>query len=222
MQILVVEDNPSTARAIRSMLEAKLFAVSVAADGASGLELLGRHVHDAAIVDVGLPGIDGFELVRRVRGEGVRVPILMLSGRDAIEDRVAGFAAGADDYLVKPFAEDELLARVSALLRRTGERGDATTIEVGLLRVDVAGCTARYAGVPLTLGPTEFRLLEYLARNAGMTLSRAQILDRLREERTGSSNVVDVFVSQLRNKLRRCGADGVIETIWNVGYRLRP
>ena len=204
------------------MLEAKLFAVSVAADGASGLELLGRHVHDAAIVGVGLPGIDGFELVRRVRSEGVRVPILMLSGRDAIEDRVAGFAAGADDYLVKPFAEDELLARVSALLRRTGERGDATTIEVGLLRVDVAGCTARYAGVPLTLGPTEFRLLEYLARNAGLTLSRTQILDRLREERTGSSNVVDVFVSQLRNKLRRSGADGIIETIWNVGYRLRP
>lgn len=199
-----------------------MFAVSVAADGASGLELLQRQVHDVAIVDVGLPGIDGFEVIRRARHDGVRLPILVLSARDAPEDRIAGLESGADDYLVKPFAEDELVARIAALLRRKRERSNASAIQVGKLHVDVAGCTASYAGVPLALGPTEFRLLEYLARNAGMTLSRSQILDRLREEHSGSSNVVDVFVSQLRNKLRRCGGDGIIETIWNVGYRLRP
>lgn len=204
------------------MLEARMFAVNVAPDGESGLELLQRQVHDAAIVDVGLPGIDGFEVVRRARRDELRLPILILSARDGIEDRIRGFESGADDYLVKPFAEDELIARVSALLRRSPDRGDASAIVVGRLHVDVAGCTASYAGVPLTLGPTEFRLLEYLARNAGLTLSRAQILERLREDRGGSSNVVDVFVSQLRSKLRRCGGDGIIETIWNVGYRLRP
>lgn len=198
-----------------------MFATSIAADGPTALDQLLRHAHDAAIVDVGLPGIDGFEVVRRVRKEGVRIPILMLTARDCIEDRVRGLECGADDYLVKPFAEHELLARLRALLRRSQEHAEAGAIQVGDLRVDLGACTATYGGKPLALGPTEFRLLELFARNAGMILPRGKILERLREERDGTSNVVDVFVSQLRAKLRRCGADRIIETIWNVGYRLR-
>jgi DNA-binding response OmpR family regulator len=221
VQILLVEDHAATARAIRAMLERHMFATSVAGDGAAALDQLLRHTHDAAIVDIGLPDIDGFEVVRRVRKDGVRIPILMLTARDGVEDRVRGLECGADDYLVKPFAEHELLARLRALLRRSEGRVEAGAIEVGELRVDLDACTATYAGKLLVLGPTEFRLLELLARNAGMTLPRAKILERLREERDGASNVVDVFVSQLRRKLRRCGADHVIETIWNVGYRLR-
>lgn len=221
MQILLVEDHAATARAIRSMLEGHMFATSIAGDGPAALDQLLRHTHDAAIVDVGLPGIDGFEVVRRARNEGVTIPILMLTAREGVEDRVRGLESGADDYLIKPFAEHELLARLRALLRRSHGPTEADVITIGDLRVDIGACTATYAGNPLALGPTEFRLLELLARNAGMTLPRSKILERLREERDGASNVVDVFVSQLRNKLKRCGADHLIETIWNVGYRLR-
>jgi len=198
-----------------------MFATSIAGDGPSALDQLLRHTHDVAIVDVGLPGIDGFEVVRRARKEGVSIPILMLTARDGVEDRVRGLESGADDYLIKPFAENELLARVRALVRRSRGTVESNAIVVGELRVDIGACTATYAGKPLALGPTEFRLLELLARNAGLTLPRAKILERLREERDGASNVVDVFVSQLRTKLKRCGADHIIETIWNVGYRLR-
>ncbi|HEY1975511.1 MAG TPA: response regulator transcription factor [Candidatus Baltobacteraceae bacterium] len=221
MQILLVEDHAATARAIRSMLEGHMFATSVAGDGPAALDQLLRHSHDAAIVDVGLPGIDGFEVVKRARKEGVVIPILMLTARDGVEDRVRGLECGADDYLIKPFAEHELLARLRALLRRSHGREESDVLEIGELRVDVGACAATYAGEPLALGPTEFRLLELLARNAGMTLPRSKILERLREERDGASNVVDVFVSQLRSKLKRSGADHLIETIWNVGYRLR-
>jgi DNA-binding response OmpR family regulator len=221
VQILVVEDDARVARAVGSMLESQMFAATIAGDGHGALDQLLRHTHDAAIVDVALPGIDGFEVVRRARREGVWIPILILTARDGAEDRVRGLDAGADDCLVKPFAEHELLARLRALLRRSchGLRDD--TLEVGALRVNVAACTATYDGAPLALGPTEFRLLELFARNAGMTLPRSKILERLREKHDGASNVVDVFVSQLRNKLKRCGADGLIETVWNVGYRLR-
>lgn len=203
------------------MLEGSMFAATIAGDGQSALDQLLRHSHDAAIVDIGLPDMDGFEVVRRARQEGVDIPILVLTARDGIEDRVRGLDSGADDYLVKPFAEHELLARLRALLRRSHGRTEADVIAIGELRVDVGACTATYAGKTLTLGPTEFRLLELLARNAGMTLPRSKILERLREERDGASNVVDVFVSQLRSKLKRLGADHIIETIWNVGYRLR-
>lgn len=199
-----------------------MFAASIAVDGIAALDQLLWHTHDAAIVDIGLPGMDGFEVVRRVRKEGVRIPILMLTARDGVEDRVRGLECGADDYLTKPFAEHELLARLRALLRRSPARVETGTIDVGALHVDLGACTATYGGRPLALGPTEFRLLELLARNAGMTLPRSKILERLRDERDGASNVVDVFVSQLRGKLKRCGAEHVIETIWNVGYRLRP
>ena len=221
MRILVVEDNLPVARAVRSMLEAQKFAANIVTDGRTGLDRLVGESYDAAIVDVGLPGLDGFAVARGARAEGVRTPILMLTARDAVEDRVAGLDCGADDYLVKPFVENELIARLRALLRR-GDRPMVTFIEVGPLRVDVGGRNAAYEGKPLDLGATEFRLLELLARNAGIALSRAQVLERVWDyDFDGSSNIVDVYVSQLRRKLRKLGGEGLIETVWGVGYRLR-
>ncbi len=203
------------------MLEARQFAASVVPDGPTGLEHLLERSYDAAIVDVGLPGIDGFEVARGARAEGVQTPILMLTARDAVEDRVAGLNCGADDYLVKPFVEEELLARIAAILRR-GDRPMLGVVEAGALRVDLGARVVTYDGKPVSLGTTEFRLLEFLARNAGIALSRAQIVERIWDyDFDGSSNIVDVYVSQLRRKLKSLGAASIIETVWGIGYRLR-
>ena len=203
------------------MLEAQKFAASIVTDGRTGLDHLLGQAYDAAIVDVGLPGMDGFTLARSARAEGVRTPILMLTARDAVEDRVAGLDCGADDYLVKPFVENELIARLRALLRRA-DRPPVSTIDVGPLHVDVGARWASFDGKPIELGSTEFRLLELLARNAGIALSRPQVLERIWDyDFDGSSNIVDVYVSQLRRKLKKLGGQGIIETVWGVGYRLR-
>jgi DNA-binding response OmpR family regulator len=221
MRVLVVEDNVPVAESIRTMLELRQFAANVVTDGEAGLDHLLRRCYDAAVVDVGLPGIDGFTLARNARAEGVQTPILMLTARDAVEDRVAGLDCGADDYLVKPFVEEELIARITAILRRA-DRPMVGVVQVGALRIDLGGRNVTYDGEPVALGATEFRLLEFLARNAGIALSRTQIVERIWDyDFEGSSNIVDVYVSQLRRKLKRLGANGVIETVWGIGYRLR-
>jgi DNA-binding response OmpR family regulator len=221
MRVLVVEDNAPVAESIRMMLEARKYAANVVADGAAGLDHLLRRCYDAAVIDVGLPGMDGFSLARSARAEGVQTPILMLTARDAVEDRVAGLECGADDYLVKPFVEDELVARIGAILRR-GDRPMLGVVEAGALRIDLAARNVLYDGRPVVLGATEFRLLEFLARNAGIALSRTQIVERIWDyDFEGSSNIVDVYVSQLRRKLKVLGASGVIETVWGIGYRLK-
>lgn len=221
MRVLVVEDHAAVAESIRAMLESRKFAANVVSDGETGLDHLLRRCYDAAVVDVGLPGMDGFTLARTARAEGVQTPILMLTARDAVEDRVSGLNCGADDYLVKPFVEEELIARISAILRRA-ERPVLGVVEAGALRVDLTARTVTYDGRPVVLGATEFRLLEFLARNAGIALSRAQIVERIWDyDFDGSSNIVDVYVSQLRRKLKGLGASGVIETVWGIGYRLR-
>jgi DNA-binding response OmpR family regulator len=221
MRVLVVEDNLPVAESIRSMLEARKYAANVVTSGEAGLDHLLRRCYDAAVIDVGLPGIDGFTLARNARAEGVQTPILMLTARDAVEDRVAGLDCGADDYLVKPFVEEELVARIAAILRRA-DRPVLGIVEVGALRIDLAGRSVSYGGKPVELGATEFRLLEFLARNAGIALSRTQIVERIWDyDFEGSSNIVDVYVSQLRRKLKSLGASGVIETVWGIGYRLK-
>jgi two-component system OmpR family response regulator len=221
MRVLVVEDNAPVAESIRTMLEARKYAANVVTDGVKGLDHLLRRCYDAAVIDVGLPGIDGFELARSARAEGVQTPILMLTARDAVEDRVAGLDCGADDYLVKPFVEEELIARIGAILRRA-DRPVLGVVEVGALRIDLAGRTVSYDGKPVLLGATEFRLLEFLARNAGIALSRMQIVERIWDyDFEGSSNIVDVYVSQLRRKFKALGASDVIETVWGIGYRLK-
>lgn len=221
MRVLVVEDNPPVAESIRTMLEARKYAANVVNSGEAGLDHLLSRSYDAAVIDVGLPGMDGFALARSARAEGVETPILMLTARDAVEDRVAGLECGADDYLVKPFVEEELVARIGAILRRA-DRPLVGVVQAGALRIDLAGRNVTYADKPVVLGATEFRLLEFLARNAGIALSRTQIVERIWDyDFEGSSNIVDVYVSQLRRKLKAMGASGVIETVWGIGYRLK-
>jgi DNA-binding response OmpR family regulator len=220
MRVLVVEDNVPVAKSIRTMLEARKYAANVVTDGTVALDHLLRRCYDAAVIDVGLPGMDGFELARSARAEGVQTPILMLTARDAVEDRVAGLNCGADDYLAKPFVEEELIARISAILRRA-DRPMLGVVEAGALRIDLAARNVTYDGKPVLLGATEFRLLELLARNAGIALSRTQVVERIWDyDFEGSSNIVDVYVSQLRRKLKALGASGLIETVWGIGYRL--
>jgi DNA-binding response OmpR family regulator len=220
MRILVIEDNASVAAAVRTMLERRKYAVDVAADGEAGLEHLLRHQYDAAIVDVVLPKRDGFALAKAARAEGVQTPILMLTALDAVENRVRGLDCGADDYLVKPFVEEELFARLRAVTRRA-DRPVRDTLRAGDLEIDAAGREATVAGKRLQLGATEFRMLEFLTRNAGIAFSREHLLEHLWDyDFEGSSNIVDVYVSQLRRKLKRAGAGEVIRTVWGVGYKL--
>ena len=221
MRVLVVEDNAAVAASIARMLESRRYAANIVADGETGLDHLVSRNYDVAVVDVGLPGIDGFTLARGARAAGVQTPILMLTARDAVEDRVAGLDCGADDYLVKPFVEEELIARVGAIARRA-ERPVLGVLEIGALRVDLGARSVAYDGKPVTLGATEFRVLEFLARNAGIALSRAKIVERIWDyDFDGSSNIVDVYVSQLRRKLGKLGAKDVIETVWGIGYRVK-
>jgi DNA-binding response OmpR family regulator len=220
MRILVVEDNAMVASAVQGMLERCKYAVDVAFDGESGLDYLLRETYDAAIVDVGLPRRDGFAIARAARKEGVQTPVLMLTARDALEDRVRGLDSGADDYLIKPFAEEELIARLRALLRRA-DRPVRDVLRIGPLEIDQRARQAAYAGKPLQLGSREFQMLELFARNADIVLSRDQLLERVWEyDFDGSSNIVDVYVSQLRRKLRQAGAGHIIKTVWGVGYTM--
>lgn len=219
MRILVVEDSLPVANAVRAMLERRKYAVDIATDGDTGLDFLLRDAYDAAILDVGVPKRDGFEIARRARALSITTPILMLTARDGVEDRVTGLDCGADDYLVKPFAEEELVARLRAIARRA-KRPIIERVDAGPLVVDVAARSVTYDGRPVELGATEFRLLEFLARNAGITFSRTDLLERIWDyEFDGSSNIVDVYVSQLRRKLRKAGAGDVITTVWGVGYK---
>ncbi len=221
MRVLVVEDNVPVAESIRTMLESRRYAANVVTDGVAGLDHLLRRCYDAAVIDVGLPGMDGFQIARSARAEGVQTPILMLTARDGVEDRVTGLGCGADDYLAKPFVEEELVARIVSILRRA-DRPLLGVVEAGALRIDLAGRNVTYEGKPVLLGATEFRLLELLGRNAGIALSRTQIVERIWDyDFEGSSNIVDVYVSQLRRKLKALGASGIIETVWGIGYRLK-
>jgi DNA-binding response OmpR family regulator len=219
MRILVVEDSLPVANAVRAMLERRKYAVDVAADGDTGLDFLLRDAYDAAILDVGLPNRDGFEIARRARALSITTPILMLTARDGIEDRVTGLDCGADDYLVKPFAEEELVARLRSIARRA-PRPIVDRVTAGQLVVDLSARSVAFNGHAIDLGATEFRLLEFLARNAGIAFSRADLLERIWDyEFDGSSNIVDVYVSQLRRKLKKAGAGDVITTVWGVGYK---
>lgn len=220
MRVLLVEDNRALANAMCGMLERHKIAVDATLDGSEGLDWILRATYDVAIVDVGLPSIDGFTLVERARKEGIHTPVLFLTARDAVEDRVHGLETG-DDYVIKPFIEEELIARLHALSRRR-DKPVQKELRCGPLSLNPAARWVRINGSELELGSTEFRLLEFLMRNAGIACSREQLLERLWDyEFDGSSNIVDVYVSQLRRKLKRFGIEKSIETVWGVGYRLR-
>ncbi len=221
MRILVVEDEEKMAGLIRRGLREEGMAVDVAERGEDALWMAGSTEFDAIILDLMLPGIDGFETCRRLRDDGVWAPILMLTARDAVEDRVAGLDHGADDYLLKPFSFAELLARLRALVRRgQGER--PAVLEVGDLRLDPATHRVSRDGTEISLSAKEFALLEVFMRHPGEAISRFQLLEHAWDyDYENRSNVVDVYVRYLREKIDRPFGTKSIETVRGVGYRLR-
>ena len=220
MRVLLIEDDTEIAESVRQILERRKFAVQIARDGDEGLEALSHDRFDVAIVDIGLPRRDGFALAKEARAAGVQTPMLMLTARDAVEDRVRGLDAGADDYLIKPFVEEELHARLRALLRR-GPMPVRDKHVVGNLVVDSSGRTIEIGGKAVKLAATEFRVLEYLAANAGIVLTRDQILDFVwGTSFDGSRNIVEVYVSAIRRKFRAVNAADRLVTVWGVGYKL--
>ena len=221
MHLLVVEDDERLSRALRRLLEEDRHVVDVAADGETGLAIAedGPGI-DAVILDIGLPDISGLEVARRLRRSRAEVAILMLTARDTVGDRVTGLDAGADDYLVKPFAYEELAARLRALSRRsTGPRRPTPVLEVGPIRLDEATRRVTAGDRDVDLSPREFSLLECLLRHPGQTLTRDQLLDQAWPFSVAvTPNAVDAYVHYLRTKLGDVG--GRIETVRGVGYRL--
>jgi two-component system, OmpR family, response regulator len=219
--VLVVEDEAKLANLVARGLREEGYAVDVAGRGEDALWMAHAAPYDAILLDVMLPGADGFEVCRRLRAQDVWSPILMLTARDAVGDRVTGLDAGADDYLAKPFAFDELLARVRSLVRRAPTPRPAV-LEVGSLRLDPAAHRAWRGDVELDLSPKELTLLELFLRRPGRVLSRSELLDGgwdIAFERR--SNVVDVYVRYLRDKIDRPFGCTSIETVRGAGYRLR-
>jgi two-component system OmpR family response regulator len=218
--VLVLEDEVKMARAIRRGMEQEGYAVDTALDGDEGLHLATENDYDAVVLDVMLPGIDGFEVCRRLRAGGRWAPVLMLTARDAVADRIEGLDVGADDYLVKPFAFGELLARVRALIRR-GAAERPAVLRVGDLALDPAAHSVTRAGRQVELSAREFALLEFLMRHPGEVVSRTAILDHVWDyDYDGLSNVVDVYVGYLRRKLEHPFGRTLIGTVRGVGYVL--
>ncbi len=222
MRILIVEDTRALARSIAQGLEEEGFSVDVAGDGEEGLHLATEISYDAVVLDRMLPRLDGLAVLRRLRDGGSRTPVLVLTALGELHDRVAGLDGGADDYLVKPFAFDELLARVRALLRRS--RGQPRNeLAFGRLTLNLSARLASVDGRPLELTSREFALLELLALEPGRTFSRTAITEKLYDEESDrDSNVIDVFVARLRKKLDAAGLPGseVVRTQRGAGYRL--
>ena len=223
-RVLVVDDEPSITDAVATALRYEGYDVTIAAGGYAALTAVDGAAPELVILDVMLPDLDGFEVTRRLRAAGNDVPVLFLTARDGLEDTVAGLGAGGDDYVTKPFALAEIVARVEAILRRAHPPNAA---EDGMLRVadvelDERAHEVRRAGRPVTLTATEFKLLAYFMRNPGIVLSKSQILDNVwHYDFAGESNVVETYVRYLRRKLE---ADGppLIHTVRLVGYVLRP
>jgi two-component system, OmpR family, response regulator len=220
MRVLVVEDDVKMAGLLRRGLRHEGYAVDLVSTGEDALWAVGEFRLDAVVLDAMIPGPDGFEVCRRMRQEGCWVPVLMLTARDAVADRVAGLDAGADDYLVKPFAFDELFARLRALVRREpGER--PPVLVAGDLRLDPATKQVSRGGHAFELSSKEFALLELFMRHQGEVLSRTRILDHAWDwAYEGTSNVVDVYVRYLRNKVDRPFGRASIQTVRGHGYRL--
>lgn len=218
MRLLIVEDSPTLAASLQATLEQDGHACDHAGDGEQAIAFLAGHDYDLLVLDWMLPRRDGLQVLRALRGSGARARVLMLSARDTVADRVAALDAGADDYLVKPFALDELQARVRALARRGRDGGD-TLLELEGLQVDTGARRARWQGVDLQLSPKEYALLELLLRERGKVLSRPAIFDRLYDSASESSDkVVEVILSTLRGKLARAGAPDPIHTRRGFGY----
>lgn len=222
MHILVVEDEHRLAYLLRRVLLEERHNVDLAHDGEDGLMLATSGTYDLVILDVMLPKLDGIEVCRQMRVDSVMSPVLMLTARGSVEDRVVGLNVGADDYLVKPFAMEELLARVNALLRRRDRSFDAPRLlTVGDLTLDLIRHEARRAGRVVELTAKEFALLEYLMRHAGQVLTRTQIIDAVwRYDLEALSNVVDIYIHYLRDKIDQGFSHALIKTVRGIGYKI--
>jgi two-component system response regulator MprA len=214
-RVLVVDDDPPLRRMLARTLSAEGFEVTVAADGGAALVEVQRSAPDVIVLDVAMPAIDGLSVCRRLRGKGLPTPILMLTARDAVADRVAGLQAGADDYLVKPFAVPELVARLHALTRRG--RATDSVLTYADLTLDVAARSATRSGRPIELTGREAALLELLLRESGRTVTRDRALDEIWDD-AAEPNVVDRYITRLRRKL---GGPPLIRTLRGTGFQLR-
>jgi two-component system OmpR family response regulator len=222
MRALLVEDDPKIAEFVAHGLREAGFVVDHAADGETGLDLAIAGPHDVAIVDLMLPHLDGLDVIQRMRQRGVRTPVLILSARHTVDDRVAGLTAGGDDYLTKPFAFPELLARVHALIRRATQTPVSNLLTVGDLRLDLVSRSATRDGRVIELRPREFTLLEYLMRNAGRVVSKTMILSHVWDYSFDpGTNVVDVLVFRLREKIDRGFDQKLLHTVRGAGYVLK-
>jgi two-component system, OmpR family, response regulator len=222
MRALLIEDDDTIAEFVARGLREAGFAVDRASDGQEGLQAALDQVYDVAVVDVMLPKRDGLSVIEELRRKSVMTPVLILSARRSVDDRVRGLQAGGDDYLTKPFAFAELLARVQALVRRASRIPEATTLTVEDLVLDLLSRRVTRAGTVVDLRPREFALLEYLMRNAGKVVSKTMILSHVWEYSFDpQTNIVDVLVSRLRDKVDRRFDTKLIHTVRGVGYVLR-
>ena len=222
MRLLVVDDDPAVREALALVLDLGGFEVTTAADGREAIRTLSLASPDAVVLDLLMPGLDGLEVCRRMRATGDRTPVLMLTARAEVSDRVAGLEAGADDYLVKPFAREELIARLRALLRRTGWEGEGSTLRFDDLELDPAAHEVHRGARLLELTRTEFLLLELLMRHPRQVLTRAAIFDHVWGYDFGpASNSLEVYIGYLRRKTEAGGEPRLVHTVRGVGYVLR-
>lgn len=220
--VLIVDDEPDTIESLRASLQLSGFTVSAAAEGAAALAALEGHAPDIAVIDAVLPGHDGFVVAQQLRTALPGLLVLFLSARCAVEDRIAGLRAGADDYVPKPFDPEEVVLRMSAILRRARIEpdDDSEVLRYADLELDEGLHEARRHGQPIALSPTEFSLLRYLMVNARKVVSKSQILDRVWGGGSVDSRLVESYISYLRRKIDSCGPP-LIHTVWGVGYSLR-
>lgn len=222
MRILIIEDEVKVANSLKTILEAESYAVDTCNDGSDGLEMALIEDYDLIILDLGLPGLDGLEISQNIRADKKTVPIIMLTARDAIESKIVGLDSGADDYIVKPFETEELLARIRALLRR-GQSNNELTYQVEDLRLNPSSHIVKRGDKELTLSAKEYALLEFLMRHHGQIMTKQQIIDHVWDIDTDPfSNVVDVYIGYLRNKIDKdfSGHSNLITTIKGLGYRI--
>ncbi|ODS53279.1 MAG: hypothetical protein ABS36_14145 [Acidobacteria bacterium SCN 69-37] len=222
MRVLLVEDDPEISGFIVRGLTEERHLVDLVTDGNAAVEMAGAEEYDAVVLDVMLPGADGFAACRAMRDRGLDVPVIMVTARDAVADRITGLDEGADDYLVKPFAFEELLARLRALSRRGRTRHLTHRLEYGPIAIDQRAHTATVAGVPIVLTATEYRLLEFLVRRAGAIVTRDQLAQHVwGGDYDPTSNNADVYVGYVRRKLQAHVSAPLIHTVRGLGYMLR-
>jgi heavy metal response regulator len=223
MRVLIIEDDEKISAFVKRGLQEAGFAVDQATDGRSGLHLALKEAYDAAVIDLMLPQLDGLSVIQEMRRSQLQTPVIVLSAKRSVDDRVKGLEIGSDDYLTKPFAFSELLARIQALIRRASDQGEPSRLSAGELSMDLLKRRVERAGQEIELQPREFALLEYLLRNAGRVVSKTLIMEHVWNYHFDpQTNVVDVLVCRLRTKIDKAFTTPLIHTIRGVGYVLKP